>query len=176
MTRKLLCLAALLLCAVVDGKKTFKSKSRGSSDDDYCYDEERRINVRTSDCPHNCCVSGDCGSSDECRTALIIGLVIVGCIVLCCCICIIIGFMFWQKKGCFASKPSKQSSAPPAGDSYGYPGVQPQQGYPYNPQASLYPADTGTSYDNSNYAYPPPQQHHYPQEQFGGYPPPPHKV
>eukprot|EP01059_Diplonema_ambulator_P027929 TRINITY_DN46611_c0_g1_i1.p1 TRINITY_DN46611_c0_g1~~TRINITY_DN46611_c0_g1_i1.p1 ORF type:complete len:213 (+),score=18.70 TRINITY_DN46611_c0_g1_i1:47-640(+) len=150
--------ALLCLLAVCAEAKISKSKTP-SSTSDYCYNEDTGMQVRTADCPHNCCVNDKCGSSDQCKTALIVGLVIIGSVLLCCCCCVIVVFMFWRKKGCFSKGSKPYDSA-----SHGTPA--PQQGYPHNPQDNLYPM---TGYP------PPPQQGGYypppPQQQYG-YPPP----
>ena len=144
------------------GKKIAKSGARNrrrssdtDDDDSFCLNTEVQpaTTVRTQDCPHNCCVSGECGTSDQCKAAIIVIVVVIIVLVLCCCfILLIVLALYCTKKACF------KESKPPQSPQYEYPQYQqPQQGY----QSPVY------GQPQQDYSYPPPPQ--YQQAPNAGY-------
>ena len=124
-------------------------------DDDTCWDSRRGRRVHPRDCQHNCCWGNDCGSSSECKNALVIGMIILGVGLFICCIVGAIIFMYCGRRGCFArqqevhvvGEPQHQPAYQQPYPAAGYPPAQqqcpppayPPQQQPYPPQQQAYP-------------------------------------
>eukprot|EP01064_Diplonema_japonicum_P007716 TRINITY_DN1534_c0_g1_i1.p1 TRINITY_DN1534_c0_g1~~TRINITY_DN1534_c0_g1_i1.p1 ORF type:complete len:210 (+),score=47.69 TRINITY_DN1534_c0_g1_i1:62-631(+) len=123
-----------------------------AGDDDICFDKGRNRWVRSRDCEHHCCVDNECGSSGECTTALVIGL-IVGGVILCLCVggCIALWYFCWREGSRNNNSIQPQTVAVVA--------VQPVQ----HPGSAQYPVQYPPPLSTvDGQAYPPPGVQVYP--------------
>eukprot|EP01064_Diplonema_japonicum_P033185 TRINITY_DN647_c1_g1_i1.p1 TRINITY_DN647_c1_g1~~TRINITY_DN647_c1_g1_i1.p1 ORF type:complete len:201 (+),score=34.82 TRINITY_DN647_c1_g1_i1:43-603(+) len=150
-------------------------------DDDFCFDKRRNRFVRSYDCEHDCCSGNECGSSSECRAALIIGL-IIGAVILCLCIggCIALWYFCWREGArdqhpqtvtVVTAQPVQGGPAPMYGQPVqGPPPPLANPGYPPPAEGQVYPPQGQYPPPAEGQAYPP--QGQYPPPAQGQYPPP----
>eukprot|EP01059_Diplonema_ambulator_P026154 TRINITY_DN43358_c0_g1_i1.p1 TRINITY_DN43358_c0_g1~~TRINITY_DN43358_c0_g1_i1.p1 ORF type:complete len:199 (+),score=23.39 TRINITY_DN43358_c0_g1_i1:55-597(+) len=122
--------ALLALCMVLNAPVAAgRIINRGKIDGDFCWDPDKGQTVRTSDCPHGCCVDNDCGSKNQCKAVYAIGLIVLIASCVCVCSLVVLAVLWWRHMFCFSKAERSDTSMLP-------PAARPQQ---HNPQDNLYP-------------------------------------